>query len=256
MNAAPTATTVRTPTQVATLGTVVGVWAHPDDEAYLSAGLMALARDAGQRVVCVTATRGEHGTGDPQRWPPHALAAERTGELARSLAELGVREHHWLGHPDGGCADAPPEPVVVRLAALFARVAPDTVLTFGPDGLTGHPDHRTVSAWTAAAFHRGAPAGARLLYAVQERDWADRWRAVNDRLGIYLGDPPEPVPADRLAVDLQLTGRTLRRKLHALRAQTTQTAALIGHLGEPVYADWVAREFFMDAAGSAVDRSR
>ena len=39
----------------ADLGTVVGVWAHPDDEAYLTGGLMALARDTGARVVCVTA---------------------------------------------------------------------------------------------------------------------------------------------------------------------------------------------------------
>jgi len=49
----------RTITDAAQLGTVLGIWAHPDDEAFLSAGLMAAARDAGQRVVCVTATLGE-----------------------------------------------------------------------------------------------------------------------------------------------------------------------------------------------------
>jgi LmbE family N-acetylglucosaminyl deacetylase len=53
---------------VAGLGTIVGVWAHPDDEAYLSGGLMAAAGDAGSRVVCVTATRGERGTPDPEAW--------------------------------------------------------------------------------------------------------------------------------------------------------------------------------------------
>ena len=63
---------------VAELGTILGIWAHPDDEAYLSGGLMALARDAGPRVVCVTATRGELGTPDPATWPPDRLAAERT----------------------------------------------------------------------------------------------------------------------------------------------------------------------------------
>ena len=89
---------------VAELGTVLGIWAHPDDEAYLSGGLMALARDHGSRVVCVTATRGELGTPDPETWPPERLAAERTGELARCLAILGVTEHHWLGYRDGECA--------------------------------------------------------------------------------------------------------------------------------------------------------
>jgi LmbE family N-acetylglucosaminyl deacetylase len=49
-------------TRISALGTIMGIWVHPDDEAYLSGGLMALARANGQRVVCVTATRGELGT--------------------------------------------------------------------------------------------------------------------------------------------------------------------------------------------------
>src|SRR4249919_2707816 len=59
-------------------GTILSVWAHPDDETYLAAGLMAAAVQAGQRVVCVTATRGELGSTDPDRWPPgEAVAASR-----------------------------------------------------------------------------------------------------------------------------------------------------------------------------------
>ena len=58
----------------ARLGTLLGIWAHPDDEAFLSAGLMAAARDAGHRVVCVTATLGERGTDDqPPDVEPEAL---------------------------------------------------------------------------------------------------------------------------------------------------------------------------------------
>src|SRR3712207_9387975 len=77
---------------VAELGTVLGIWAHPDDEAYLSGGLMALARDGGSRVVCVTATRGEQGTPDPEEGPPQRLAGERTRELACCLPVLGVSD--------------------------------------------------------------------------------------------------------------------------------------------------------------------
>ncbi|HLZ38595.1 MAG TPA: PIG-L family deacetylase, partial [Mycobacteriales bacterium] len=53
---------IDSPSGVADLGTILGIWAHPDDEAYLSAGLMAIARGAGSRVVCATATRGELGS--------------------------------------------------------------------------------------------------------------------------------------------------------------------------------------------------
>ena len=57
-------------THISALGTIMGIWAHPDDEAYLSSGLMAAARRRGDRVVVVTATAGEHGTDDPATWPP------------------------------------------------------------------------------------------------------------------------------------------------------------------------------------------
>src|SRR5262245_3243082 len=85
-------------------GTLLGVWAHPDDEAYLSAGLMAAARRRGERVVVVTATVGEHGTSDPDRWPPERLGRRRELELRTSLGVLGVHELHLLGLPDGGCS--------------------------------------------------------------------------------------------------------------------------------------------------------
>ena len=82
-----------------------------------------------------------------------------------------------------------------RLATLIDEIRPDTVLTFGPDGLTGHRDHRAVSRWTTAAFRRAAPAGARLLQARPSERWAARWDAVNTRLGVYEPGYPVLVPA-------------------------------------------------------------
>src|SRR5438128_2438170 len=74
------------------LGTVLGVWAHPDDETYLTAGLMARTVRDGGRVVCVTATRGEEGSFDEELWPSERMGAVREAELLRSLEVLGVRE--------------------------------------------------------------------------------------------------------------------------------------------------------------------
>ena len=234
--------------RVAELGTVLGVWAHPDDEAYLSAGLMALARDNGQRVVCVTATRGELGTPDPAAWPPDRLAAERTRELACSLEILGVDEHEWLPYRDGRCAAVPASEAVERLCGVVDRVRPDTVVTFGPDGLTGHEDHRTVSAWTAAAFDRAAPPGSRLLHATLAERRAARWDALTDSLGIYPPGLPVLTPTELLSLDLQLDPDVARRKFRALAAQDTQTAGLIAALGQDVYTAWVGDESFVEAA--------
>lgn len=246
----PSPAVIRTPADVASLGTLLGVWAHPDDEAYLCGGLYALARDAGARVVCVTATRGELG-GDPAVWPPDRLAAQRTEELAASLALLDVVEHHWLDLPDGGCAALDPDPQIARIAALIAQVRPDTVLTFGPDGATGHDDHRAVSAWTTAAFRRAARPGARLLHTAVPEQWWAEFGPLNDRWPAFEPGFPSPVPEDALAVHLVLDGPVLGRKIAALRAQTTQTSALASEMGADLYARWVRDEAFVLALAAS-----
>jgi LmbE family N-acetylglucosaminyl deacetylase len=208
---------------------------------------MALARDNGQRVVCVTATRGERGTPDPLAWPPERLATERTREMARCLSILGVDEHHWLDHRDGECAGADRDPVVARIAALIHDVRPDTVLTFGPDGITGHADHRTVSEWVGAAFDRAAPPGSRLLHAAVTEQRAARWGALTERLGVHEPGYPVLVAPERVAMDLALPPDVAARKVRALAAQATQTAGLITTLGLDCYTAWVGDETFADA---------
>jgi LmbE family N-acetylglucosaminyl deacetylase len=229
------------------LGTVLGIWAHPDDEAFLSAGLMAAARDAGQRVVCVTATLGEHGTSDPQLWPPQRLGAVRAHEVRASLAALGVTEHHLLGITDGTCAAQPHDLVVRRLARIINMTAPDTILTFGPDGLTGHEDHQTVSAWATAARAAAAP-HARLLYATTTEDFVKRWEPARDDFDLFLADGlPLRTPASALAVELRLEPALLDRKLVALRAQASQIDAMIAAVGVEGVREWWSTETFISA---------
>ena len=187
-------------TNAVDLGTVLGIWAHPDDEAFLSAGLMAAASDAGQRVVCVTATLGEHGTDDPQRWPPQRLARVRTHEARASLAALGVTEHHLLGISDGTCAAQPPDTVVRRLAQIIHSVAPDTILTFGPDGMSGHEDHQTVSRWATAARAAAAP-HARLLYATTTEEFVDRWLPAREVFTMFPGFRVMAMSMEGLEID-------------------------------------------------------
>jgi LmbE family N-acetylglucosaminyl deacetylase len=228
------------------LGTIVGVWAHPDDEAYLSAGLMAAAVQAGNRVVCVTATRGEHGTSDPARWPPRQLARVREREIAASLASLGVREHQWLAHRDGECARVRCADAAWEVRSIIEQASADTVITFGPDGMTGHPDHVAVSRWTSAAVS-GLPAPPRLLYATKTGAWADNYARLHDRLPLFGPDGPPRSAARDVAVALEMAPPLLDRKLAALRAHATQTAPLIEAMGEALYRSWCADEYFVAA---------
>lgn len=229
-------------------GTLLGVWAHPDDEAYLSAGLMASATRAGRRVVVVTATDGEHGTPDPDRWPPRRLVRRRRRELAASLAAVGVREHHRLGYPDGGCADVGANRAMAELAAVIDELRPDTIVTFGPDGMTGHPDHRAVSDWTTAAWRAHRPE-ARLWYATLLPSFHARWGALNAELGIFPSDATPPCTADEdVALIVRCEARLLDAKVAALRAHRSQTAPLIAQVGDETYREWWSTEAFVDAA--------
>lgn len=232
------------------LGTVLGVWAHPDDEAYLSAGLMALARRAGQRVTVVTATAGEQGLSSPPR-PPDELAELRRRELRASLAAVGVTEHHFLGYRDGRCAAVPATSAVARLRDLIARVRPDTTVTFGPEGMTGHPDHQAVSRWTTSAW-RAAGRPGRLLYATLTPEFHSTWGAVNQSVGVWMdGARPPSTPASELALAIDLDDELATIKYEALRAQWSQTEPLIAQMGEDTYRRWWASEWFVDAAGLA-----
>ena len=232
--------------------TLLGVWAHPDDEAYLSAGLMAEFRRSGGRVVLVTATLGERGTDDPHTWPPARLAALRHRELRRSLAAVGVDELHLLGFEDGRCNERDGTDAI---AAHIANIAPDLIVTFGPDGLTGHPDHRAVSQWTTRAWAATRPA-ATLWYATLSSDFHQRWGEINDQIGLWADqpDPPCDDPAE-LAHNVTLTDDLLDQKIAALRAHESQTRGLIDLLGHATYREWWRTESFRSASVYA-DRAR
>jgi LmbE family N-acetylglucosaminyl deacetylase len=235
---------------VADLGTVLGVWAHPDDETFLTAGLMALARAAGHRVVCATATRGEHGTADPDRWPPARLGRLREYELAAALAALDVHEHTWLGLVDGGCAAVPPALGARAVRGVLDNVRPDTVVTFGPDGFTGHDDHRAVSGWVDAAL-AGHGRAVRLLHPTVTSAFTARFGVLNDRFAVFGPGLPTTRTEDELTLQLRLAEDVLDRKVAALRAQASQIGPLHDAVGEDTFRSWWGTESFVPTPATA-----
>ena len=124
---------------------IVAVFAHPDDERVIGPLLSRLARE-GRETHLVIATDGSKGVRDFAYIPAGAeLAAARTKEANCAANGLGVRQLHLLGLPDGGLASFD---VLGKLrsglAALIDSIRPAAIVTFGPEGGTGHPDHRLV----------------------------------------------------------------------------------------------------------------
>jgi LmbE family N-acetylglucosaminyl deacetylase len=238
--------------EIRELGTILSIWAHPDDEAYLCGGIMAMATAAQSRVVCVTATRGELGVTEPTRWPPDQLPAIRGAELAECLRILGVTEHRWLGYPDGGCASVSVDTAAHQIAEIISEIAPDTILTFAPDGQTGHPDHIAVHRWSVEAVRRTGIGTLQVVANTQE--WLDDHLAQWTELGAIVGDPPVAWTGP-LSIDVALTGEVLDRKLAALAAQASQTEALRAIVGEERYREFIRIERFATFTLGKVDRS-
>ena len=140
--------------------TLLAVFAHPDDETFRCGGTLALLAARGVRVCLLTATRGEAGSvGDPPLCLVEELAARREQELHCACRALGIELPRFLNYPDGRLAEAEPDEVVERIVRAVRELRPRLMLTFGPDGLSGHPDHVAIGRLAAEAFLRaGDPA--------------------------------------------------------------------------------------------------
>jgi LmbE family N-acetylglucosaminyl deacetylase len=136
------------------------ILAHPDDESLGMGGTLAKYAKEGIETYLVTATRGERGRfGDAAVRPPlHVVGEVREAELRAAAKELGVRELHFLDYIDGDLDRADPAEVQRQIVPLLRRIRPDVVLTFGPDGAYGHPDHIAISQFAAAAVLAAADA--------------------------------------------------------------------------------------------------
>lgn len=206
---------------VTQLGTILSVWAHPDDESFLAGGLLATAVQNGQRVICVTATHGEAGVQDELRWPAAQLGNIRTRELQAALKELGISEHIWLDYRDGECDKADQTEATKKIATLIEKYQPDTILTFGSEGLTGHPDHQAVSRWVGKAVET---LKAKVYHAVYDfKQYQEFLIPLDKKINVFFNiDEPPLVAAKDCDIAFVLPDEVLGQKLRALAAMPSQ----------------------------------
>lgn len=193
---------------------------HPDDEAYSVAGTLALAARVGWSCTVIAVSAGEAGQcHNGAAADSAALADLRLAELARSCAVLGAEAGPSPRLPDGGLARDPR--LSDAVAAAIRAAAPDLLLTLGPDGAYGHPDHLALHRAVVAAVE-AAPAPPAVLFAAFP---SGLFRPQYDLCRPILGDPPAVAPADlgveRPDVRIPIAA-VADRKLAALAAHASQ----------------------------------
>lgn len=145
------------------------IFAHPDDETFGLGGMLMWARDTGVNIGVVCATRGESGEiSDPSLGTLGSLGAARERELRRAMAAAGVEHLRLLPYRDSGMdgtpqnddprslAQATDEAVIADVVFQIRDLKPRSVITFGPDGIYGHPDHIRIGAMTDIAVQIAA----------------------------------------------------------------------------------------------------
>jgi LmbE family N-acetylglucosaminyl deacetylase len=142
------------------LSRLLGVFAHPDDETFCAGGTFARYAKNGTEIMVVSATRGQAGQiRDARVATRRTIAAVREAELRLACERLGVAHVRVLDYHDGALAEAGIRGLVGQVVGLIREFRPEVVVSFGPDGGYGHPDHIAISAAaTAACRQAGDPA--------------------------------------------------------------------------------------------------
>lgn len=140
-------------------GALLAGFAHPDDEGIIG-GTLARSAGEGHPVTLICMTRGQAGkSSDPAFNTPEALASQRKKELQKACRVLGINDlRHW-DYDDGGLGLADTNEVVGRTVRVLREVRPEVVITFGPEGIYGHPDHVATHRIFKEAYQAAADPG-------------------------------------------------------------------------------------------------
>jgi len=149
------------------------VLAHPDDESLGVGGSLAKYGGEGVSTHVLTATRGQRGRfGDAAVRPSAAeVGRAREEELRQAAACLGVTDLQLLDYMDGDLDSADSNEATAQIASHIRRVRPHVVVTFGPEGAYGHPDHIAVSQFTTAAIVLAADASFNSPEESDDQPW-------------------------------------------------------------------------------------
>jgi len=208
---------------------MLAVFAHPDDETFRCGGTLALLARQGAQVQVLCATRGEAGV---PKLEPERAGQIRQAELVCACRALGIQPPRFLDYQDGTLALVDHKEAVARIAAVMRELQPQVLLTWPPDGLSGHPDHIAVSRRTGEAFSRMAGRVPQVKGLARDRssDTAALYHiAVPQSLAQTLGMtqlhavPDESVT---LSVDVSQVWEAKMAAIHCHRTQLTGTPIL------------------------------
>lgn len=178
---------------------LLGVFAHPDDESFGPGGTLARYAAQGVAVDVIIATDGIAGSvEDPDKLDAQvSLSTVRSKELANAAQALGLRSIWSLPYRDSGMRGSPDNEnpaalirqpmdlLVAEMVGYLQRMRPDVVITHDPWGGYGHPDHIRVCEMVTAAFYV-AQTSRKLYYTAMPKTFV---KVMTKVMPLYGADP-------------------------------------------------------------------
>ncbi|MCT4632835.1 MAG: PIG-L family deacetylase [Firmicutes bacterium] len=129
------------------------IYAHPDDESIITGGTIRKMVEKGYEVDLICATRGEASTAyDRDYVKKEHLPEVREKELIDSCQVLGISKLYFMDYLDGSLKTIPEDEGVGKLIKYLNEEKPNIVITFEPDGISHHSDHKIIHSWTMKAL--------------------------------------------------------------------------------------------------------
>ncbi|HZQ29933.1 MAG TPA: PIG-L deacetylase family protein [Patescibacteria group bacterium] len=129
---------------------LVCVFAHPDDESFGPGGTIAKFSKK-YNVYILSATKGDAGQSSIRS---KNLGEVRSEELKKAAKILGVKKVYFLGFKDGTLNNNIYHKLASKIEEKLKILKPEIVLTFEPQGISGHIDHITISMVTMFAVQK------------------------------------------------------------------------------------------------------
>ncbi|GAB4372432.1 MAG: PIG-L family deacetylase [Calditrichia bacterium] len=187
------------------------MFAHPDDESFGPAGTIAKYAASGHKIILLTFTRGEAGSlGVSKALGREQLAQRRSKELKCAAAVLGIQDVRILRFPDKALNTVPDEKTIPLIIDTIHEIKPEVVITFHPNGISGHADHKQLTHWATRAISQIRPSPRLMVYGL-----------ISSQTDAVLQRRLIPIPEEEITHKIDILP-FLEKKIKAIQCHVTQ----------------------------------
>ncbi|MFA6588350.1 MAG: PIG-L deacetylase family protein [Patescibacteria group bacterium] len=197
--------------------------AHPDDESYAAAGSIYKNYQKGGQNFLICASFGENGKSHLKKPISKShLKKMRLTELKKAGKILHMSKILVLGLPDGKIKKHI-QKIYKQAVFLTKKIKPEAILSFGPDGISGHWDHIAIGQVSKKLSERlNLPLFTFAMSPTISKQ-ANKFLTSRRKFGHYVENLKFQKPNLKIPINQSIKKRAIRQHLSQMDNQKTLT---------------------------------